>query len=293
MTTGEPSKRASRFEREANPKRFVLTKRDKDVIASVNQYRLLSQSQIQRLHFPSRNTTQDRLLHLWQHIYLRRLYTNGFVTGEALYTLDRRGIELLQAERGLSKDQVHAYKGKIVNPLSLDHTLALADIRIDAELSARRHGLQIAAWLDDLATKASYDRVPIENHSVPIIPDGYFTVIDEGGTFHFLLEYDAGTEGLTTIERKFRAYQLYLESGRCEKRYGTNKVRVLFIIKKPGRRLDNVRRTAKNLPLSFHFWISHKQAIADDFFTAPVWFSGQKEAPAPLLVSTFAKGDTT
>ena len=285
-------RRASRFTRADHPPPFRLTGRDIDVVESVNACRILSQSQVQRLHFPSKNTAQVRLNHLWQHCYLRRLYSMGFVTAEALYALDRRGVELLQLERGLGRQQIRPYRATNLNPLTLEHTLSLNDVRIAAQLSAHCHQFNLTQWRDDLDAKADFDRVQLGQHLVPILPDAYFVVRAGREDYHFFMEYDTGREGLTTIERKLRAYQVYIGGGKCERRFGTSKVRVLFVVRGQAKRLDHLRGLAQPLPYAGYFWLSsYQQATTADFLAAPVWFSGQKESPAPLIVPTLTKAE--
>ena len=280
------AKRASRITRPTSPPYFKIQKRDIDVLLSINRYRLLSQSQIQLLHFPSKNTAQVRFQHLWQHGFLRRLFSGGFLTSEALYTLDTKGKQLLQIQNGIEGKDIRIYKGTTINPLTIDHTLSLTSIRICADLSAKDTHFTVSKWMDDIETKADFDRIEIDQKLIPIVPDAYFEIEANGQTFRFFLEYDNGTEPLKTIQRKMRAYQLYLQTGKVERRYKSTKIRILFLVK-PNRieRLQNFQKLAAALPFSAYFWFSDTETIKQNFFISPAWLSG-KSATLQGLISS-------
>jgi hypothetical protein len=252
----------------------------------VNRYRLLSQSQITTLHFVSKNTAQVRLQRLWQHGFLRRLFAGWFLVSEPFYTLDTKGIQLLQSIKGLPKSQIRIYRGKTINPLTIDHTSALTDLRISVEQSAIKGGLNLTRWIDDIEAKTDFDRVQIGQRLIPILPDAYIEVKDQKQSYSFFLEYDNGTEPLKTIERKMRAYQLYLQTGKAEARYGTAKIRVLFMSKpNQKQRLQHFHELAQSLTYSAYFWFSDTESVKDNFFTANVWQSSKSTLPQNLINS--------
>lgn len=288
-TLASKATRSSRFTRASKAPSMKLTERDIEVVSTVSQYRLLSQSQIQRLHFPSKNTAQVRLSLLWQHHYLKRINTPGDVTSEMLYTLDTQGVRLLKqrSSQGLPTVPIRTYRGATLNPLALAHTLALADIRICAWLSAKQHGYQLRQWLDDQDTRKKPDKIQLEQRLVPIVPDAYLQLAANNQVFHYFLEYDSGTENLTTIERKLRAYQVYFQSNKCIARYTTSKIRVLFVVRAQGSRFHNLVGAAQKQPLGFHFWFAIRNDVEEDFFRSVVWrVSGQSELAGLVKSST-------
>lgn len=79
--------------------RYILTERDIAVVTDVYKYRYLSVSQVQRLHFPSLQTTYRRL---------RGLVASGYLAGflappitEHLYYIEPKGAELVAATLGV------------------------------------------------------------------------------------------------------------------------------------------------------------------------------------------------
>jgi hypothetical protein len=72
------------------------------------------------------------------------------------------------------------------------------------------------------------------------------------GELHFFLEFDRGAENLKFFKRKMDAYLTYFRSGKCNARYGMDKVRVLTVNEggQTGvdrRRLVNLRRVTEEM----------------------------------------------
>ncbi len=93
--------RLPRHRRVADPPPMKLTARDKEVVRAVYEYRFLRQDQIQALFFPSRWAAQYRLVRLYQHGYLDRVFTAvQFGRGKLVYCLAERGANLVASELG-------------------------------------------------------------------------------------------------------------------------------------------------------------------------------------------------
>jgi len=72
------------------PPPMRLTPRDVALVTAIHAHRVLRRDQVQRLLFPSKNTTNERLKRLYQHGYLarRRLSVEyGLGSSQALYLL--------------------------------------------------------------------------------------------------------------------------------------------------------------------------------------------------------------
>ncbi len=273
-------KRASRHIRPENLKRMRLTERDKLVVKAVNDFRVMRQDQVQRLFFPSKNTTQVRLQLLWQHGFLKRYFPpvlGGVQTSTIYYLVDRRGVELLKQEFGYSGDHSRYSSKKSLNDRFLEHTLGLSEIRLAVELSCQQHSLRLQEWQDEKAMKADYDRVQVQNKFVPILPDSYFSIDVPGGVLRFFLEFDRGSEQLKYFKRKIAAYWNYFRSGKCKARYGTNLIRVLTVTeggytRTSRKRLNSVQKVTKELGANTWFWFTSLEQIqSEDFLTAPIW----------------------
>ncbi|MCA9904503.1 MAG: replication-relaxation family protein, partial [Anaerolineae bacterium] len=206
-----------------------LTDRDKDIIEAVYRYRILRQDQIQRLFFGTAAAAQRVLVRLYDHTFLERKFLPVYEgRSPTLYVLDKRGAELLRAERG-HEDMVWYSSSKDLKPDFIEHTTAVNDFRISVEVSAARFGLELITWASEGQLKSDYDRVTIPNAKRPVslIPDSYFCLDTPFGRAHFFVEIDRGTETLERFKDKVRAYVNYHSSGAYERRYGTKSLRVL------------------------------------------------------------------
>jgi predicted transcriptional regulator len=264
-----------------------LTERDRDIVRAVYAFRLLRQDQAQRLFFTSRSTAQRALQRLYQHGYLDRRFL-PVTTGRSptLYTLDRRGVELLRLEDGL--DNVSRYAANELKSDFLMHLAAINDVRIAVTLDAKRAGYALTRWLSDHELKADYDRVQIvgpsgRRQSVSLIPDSYFTLKTPRGYANCFLEVDMGTMALERFKNKVRAYIAYYRSGAFEQRYGARAVRILTVTSS-ARRLENLKAATEAADGQYAFWF----ALADDLtpdaiLGQPVWQVAQETTRKSLI----------
>src|SRR5438128_2335384 len=102
--------------------RVVLTPRDAEVLGSLAEYRYLTVSQLERLHFSSAQTARRRLRRLAQAELLKLIEVPGLP--ERVAALSTGGAEMLSAQSGLS---VEASGGRPQNPIFLQHHLAAAE----------------------------------------------------------------------------------------------------------------------------------------------------------------------
>ena len=287
-----PRKRASRHKRLVHPPRIHLTERDGQVIKAVNDFRVMRQDQVQRLFFPSRNTAQARLWLLWQHRYLRREFlpvVGGIQTSPVLYVLDKRGAELLQDEFGYDSESLRSPRRQSLTHQFLDHTLGLSEIRLAVALSCRERNYELKTWLDENTLKANYDKVQVGQRLVAVLPDAYLVIGVPVGDLHFFLEYDRGAEHLRYFKRKMAAYVAYYRTGKCDARYGTNRIRVLTV-NEGGRtgagrkRLANLKRATEEVGGRRRFWFGSLLDVAsEDLLSAPIWQVAGSADLTPLI----------
>ncbi len=247
---------------------------------AVNDFRVMRQDQVQRLFFPSRNTAQVRLRLLWEHKYLKREFLpviGGIQTSPILYTVDKRGAELLQSEFGYEDKDLRWSRNRKLSYQFLEHTLGLSEIRLAVALSCRRHNHELKTWLDEAALKSDYDKVQVNRRLVAILPDAYPVIKVPEGELHFFLEYDRGAENLKFFKRKMAAYLTYFRGGKCKARYGTDKVRVLTVneggqTRVGRRRLANLIRVTEEAGGDRRFWFSSLEEIIDsDVVLDAIW----------------------
>jgi hypothetical protein len=228
--------------------REELSERDLAVIGSVQEHRFLTSRQIEDLHFADHTTeeagaricrrvlarlTRERLLSRLQ----RRI--GGVRAGSAsfIYALGPVGGRLGDGPRRRFTEP---------SPLFLDHTLAIADSRIDLIRADRQGKLELVA--------VEVEPVCWRRHTGPggareiVRPDLYVVTASDAFEDCWFLEIDRGTESPAAITRKCRAYELYWRSGTEQERRGTFPL-VTWVAPEPTRakRLASVISCRRNL----------------------------------------------
>lgn len=287
-----PDKRhyAKRDERPDHPKPIRLTERDLQIVQTVYAYRVLTTQQLQALFFPSAHQAYARLSLLYQHGYLDRKFQGAYLdkmNRSVLYVLDKRGAELLRAERGL--DVEWSSHTKQVGLPFLEHTLAINTVRVAIVQACQQNpDFAVLEWRSEGDLKADYDYVSIRSEmgktmSVSVIPDSYFVLQTPRGIAHFFLEQDMGSMTTKRFKQKILAYQAYYANGLYEKRYQTKSLRVLTITSSQAR-VDSLLRSTEEAGGKQRFWFTTlAQATPDHILTAPIWQVAQKEGSHLLI----------
>jgi hypothetical protein len=271
--------------RVADPPAMQLTPRDRQVVQTVYEYRFLRREQIETLLFPSRNTANRRLKHLFQHGFLKRLLPPvrlGEGRPQPIYALDERGADLIAAQGDVSREEIRwRKKDNRTSYLFLDHTLNNNTFRIAVTLAAKKQGYRILRWLDERDIKTLGERVPAPGKQVrylPVTPDAFFEIDLGDRQAGFFLEMDMGTMANRRFKDKVRAYILYKTGGHYEKRFGTGSLRVLTVTTSH-RRLRNLKRTTEGAGGRSLFWFTTLQMLSPEQILRPVWqISGQERA---------------
>lgn len=256
-----------RNQRPAEPHSIRFTKNDLEVVVHVNNFGILSQRQLERLTGKSRGTMQARLMRLYHHLILDRLYlrVEMGLGSPALYVLGSRGVELLKTHFGVS--ELSGRRISDPKDFFLQHILAINEFRILVQLACQVQGWQLIRWQDDYQLKRSYDKVAIQiagrkSTEVAVQPDAYFTIeVPERGVSHFFLELDRNTETLDRVKTKYAAYTAYYKSGQYENRFSAKSFRVLTVVSvgeypkhsehdvaSESTRLQSLMRAAETLP---------------------------------------------
>ena len=288
--------RAKRHERRVNPPNITIRPRDIEVISTVYKYRVLSQYHIERLFFPSKDRTQQRLRLLYDHAFLERCWEPQRVgdTGRTpnLYVLDRKGADLLRAERpAIEVVWHHSYKDP--SGEYLRHLLPLNDFMVVVRLAARHKGYEIGEWMTEAELKSSPQRVRVQTASgrrrdVTVIPDSFFSVRHDSYVYPFLVEQDGTTQTSKVIKQKIRMYNAYYSSGKYTDRFGYKSFRVLFVTA-TGRRMQSLKQWTEELQVDgeHHFYFAvHSQLSPKTVFDRPVWFRAGSEEPVQLLTTS-------
>src|SRR5688572_20884554 len=151
-------RRRRRDQRVINPTPMKLTERDKEIIKAVADYRVLRQDQIQALFFSHKAAAQRRLVKLYDYGYLARHFLptqGGLMSSPVLYSLDKRGVELLRAEFGYEEMSWYP-SSKALKDDFLAHTCDIATFRVAVTLACRALNYDILEWKSEADLKADY-----------------------------------------------------------------------------------------------------------------------------------------
>lgn len=259
--------RLPRAKRSESPPPMQVTDRDLRILRWVARFRYMTREQVEKLEFKPSTASycKRRLMLLYQHGYLDRHFLplrSAFGAARAYYTLDSRGANLVAETFGLRRAEVdwRPRDGRR-EPLYMEHALRINDFRTLVMLAAQRAALELE-WIDEreLKRRARDHRVddPLRSgEKITIVPDGYFTL---GRRWSFALELDRGTVEETPFKRKVRGYGEWKVSGGYAKAFGTNRLRVLFVVadsKRDQHRLERIRRWAEHANAGSLFWFAH------------------------------------
>jgi hypothetical protein len=224
-----------------------LSERDLVVIHSVQEHRFLTAPQIEMLHFADHSTPESGarvcrrvLARLTRERLLSRLQrrVGGVRAGSAsfVYALGPVGGRLVADGRRLTEPSL----------LFLDHTLAVAEARIELVRAGRSGTLELA---EVEVEPACWRRYTGPGGAAEIVrPDLY--VVTRHGEFEdcWFFEIDRGTESPAAIGRKCRAYQAYWRTGREQDQREVFPL-VLWVTPKEGRaqRIEKVISGTRNL----------------------------------------------
>lgn len=226
-----------------------LTERDKQVVLAVYQHRLLRRDQIERLFFTQTSACNQRLMRLYQHGYLRRIFKPvSFGASQAVYAIDKHGARLVAQHRQVDLSNLNwKPKQRQVELMFLEHTLAIAEVYINLVLWIQtKPDTELLFWKRE--SKELTDRVSDPEGKLKhlsIAPDAFFGIQTPAGKSYFFVEVDMGTMALTRYRRKILAYRQYWKTGRYTQSYGFKSFRVLTIAKS-NNRLSNLEATCYN-----------------------------------------------
>jgi hypothetical protein len=262
-----------------------LTARDEQIIDWVYELRFATQEQIADLLFSPKasSSCRRRLTLLYHNGYLdRRLIPlrSRFGANRAVYCLDRRGAELLAFLRKTGRSNLGWRPRDNARELYfLEHTVSSNTFRICATLAAQRHGYGLV-WTDErtLRARTMRDLVPDPKHPkerLAVIPDGYGQLTVSGSPQCFALELDRATVEEKPYKEKVRALGEWKVTGAYRRRFGTESLRVLFVIASTERdrnRLQRIKAWTEAEGGESLFWFADLTDVhAESIFHQPIW----------------------
>ena len=262
-----------------------LTTRDQQIVDWVYELRFTTQEQIGQLLFSPKasSSCRRRLTLLYHNGYLdRRLIPlrSRFGANRAAYCLDRRGAELVAFLRNSGR------AGISWRPVDNDrelyfllHTLGSNQVRICATLAARNLGYGLV-WTDErsLKIRTMRDLIPDPKHEaerLAVIPDGYFRLDTANGVQCFALELDRATVEERPFKEKVRALGEWKVTGAYKRRFGTDSLRVLFVVastERDSNRLSRIKAWTEAEGGESLFWFAElPQLTAGHLFNDAIW----------------------
>ena len=260
------TKRLSRYQRSKNAPAMHLTERDKQVILAVYQHRLLRRDQIEQLFFTQTSACNQRLMRLYQHGYLRRIFKPvSFGASQAIYAIDKHGARLVIQELGIPHSQINwKPKQRPVELMFLEHTLAIAEVYINlAQWIQKKPDTDLLFWKRE--SKELTDRVSDPEGKLKhlsIAPDAFFGIQTPAGKSYFFIEVDMGTMALTRYRRKIIAYRQYWKTGKYSQVYGFKSFRVITIALSE-QRLANLEQVARDAGGRNMFLFCNANSLSD------------------------------
>jgi DNA-binding PadR family transcriptional regulator len=281
-----------------NGSKAVITERDLAVVLDVYKYRYVTAAQIQRLHFPSLQTTYRRLRALVELGYLKTFAVPNIP--ERLYHLSQSGAELVAAQLSVEVADLkwsqtsHAPKDYYF----LRHFLKAGDFRIALKLACQGADIQLLGFIPEYYGEKTSGGSPVKyikdfvcditdvstkiNHT----PDGVFALMKNQVPALFFLEIDRGTEVISDahkgVLKSVRFYLNYLVSGGYSRyqedfQCSTFKGFRTLIVTTSVARIDNIRREISRLSFADKakklIWLTIDTDVSETSLFQPIWQS--------------------
>ncbi|OLT23175.1 hypothetical protein BJF78_07345 [Pseudonocardia sp. CNS-139] len=202
-----------------------LGERDRVILQSLADFRLLTGRQLQQLHVDSSNpgtaarrtrAVMRRLSELRVVVRLDRR-VGGIHAGSEGYVYSLSGLGYAV----LALDGHETHRGRTIwetKPAFQDHVLAIAELFVEL------HGLQRSGEVELLdfepEPRAWRTFSGPAGQALPVKPDAFVAVAVGEYEQRAFVEVDLGTESLPTIRRKCRRYLDYWRSGSEQQRHG-------------------------------------------------------------------------
>lgn len=289
--------RLPRYRRASHPPAMQITARDIRIVLAVYEMRFLTREQVQLLEFsPSTASYCKRRLSLLFHngILDRKFIPapGSFGSTRAIYCLTRKGADLIAHELAVSPSDLDWRPNLSERELYfLQHTLGINDFRIWATLYARQNDV-VLEWTDERALRRREMRDPVPDPKVKgqklaVVPDGYFTIRSDGTASAFALELDRATVEEKPFKTKVRAYGEWKRTGAYAKRFGTDSLRVLFVVAQNERdpyRVARIKRWCEVEGGRSLFWFADAGDVREDsIFSGPIWHVAGREGLHSLI----------
>ena len=194
--------------------RFRTTPRDRYLAAMLYEHRALTARQIAELAFPSLRAANRRLAELAQLAVTDRTAarTSPHTTGPYLYTLGPAGALLVGAAHDLSVKELRYDRAVLLRQAArpdLPHTLGCNTLMIHLAVRHRTDpSVRLTTWWGPISCLRLWGDA--------IRPDAYAVTTHQpataGSGLGWFFEYDTGTESITQLAAKLRAYHRFSQN---------------------------------------------------------------------------------
>jgi hypothetical protein len=179
-----------RFRRNPTPKPFRLQPQDLEVLKQLADYRFLNTYQILVLQPRGLRNLRRRLQYLFhaglvdrpprQHDYLQP-------PGPVVYGLGNKGAEVLARAIDVERSKIDwQAKNREAGLPYIEHTLMISRFRTTLTLALKSlERASITTWQQGPQLMAE---VKVKGQRLAVIPDGYFTIQNNGQHYYFFLE---------------------------------------------------------------------------------------------------------
>lgn len=188
--------------------------RDLDALASIAWAGVLSTSQVERLHFPSRRRAQRRLRALLDHGLVRAHLQGEALQRENLFTPTELGLERL-ADRGFF-DGLPPRLMRMPRAQHLAHALAVREVFVAAVLAERDARFRIDAFRYEHELREELVLAAAGLH-----PDALVSLTRDGVERLVGVEADRATETRATLRAKFDVWRRVLTTAGARLRFET------------------------------------------------------------------------
>jgi len=272
-------KKASRYTRPLKiPMR--LTSRDTNIITRCFEDKLLSSTDLLQIFFGTKQRCNRRLQKLYSQHYLDRHYlaTPLAFSGstDALYSLGKRGVDIVALQKGIPKEQIQRARGKFRRQLksysvlfTLAHIQAVAKIRIAFEKAFTNcQSAELSNWIPERLLEL---RFTYNDKRLKLRPDGFMQYrIKEGDkTYSAFIEVDLGSQSKKQIQDKVRRYLAFSQTSLPQGEFSTRWFRVI-VIGRGERRAFEIKAAIENITDKI-FWLTDFGKLEGDWLDKPVW----------------------
>jgi hypothetical protein len=295
--SADTNERRRRYTRRTGP--ASLTPARLQLLRYIAEYKILSLPQLARLACPSQKSARRHMRRLFdaglvEIIPVPRAALAGpevpnnadllFGSAPNIYTVSRPGAKLLQ-DSGLTESLATAAEYGPRNSVFLSHELALRDVRVWFELTARQAlDHEIVRWCDGKEAEMDLKRT---RPPKSVRPDAWFVYGLCRKALVCCIEVDQGTERGTSgrWKEKLSAYQELLASGKLQEVTGFRNARILVVTVTPRRR-DALAETichGTDRAAAEQYWVACGADMLRPGLTEAIWRRPGSQGLHPLI----------